>query len=75
MSELTYAISATSRNEIDFVGVPRTDTVLSTISRSSGDASIACAATWSTLSRTASVASRAAPPAITAVRLPPVPGP
>ena len=66
---------ATSEIVTDFDGVPRTDTTPSVISRSSGDASIMCAAMFITFSRTATVASRAAPPATTAVRLPPVPGP
>ena len=72
---LSNASLATSLSVTDFDGVPRTDTTLSEISRSSGDASIMWAAIASTLSRTATVASRAAPPATTAVRLPPVPGP
>ena len=72
---LSIAGLATSFMVTDFDGVPRTDTTLSAISRSSGAASIMWAATARTFSRTATVASRAAPPATTAVRLPPVPGP
>ena len=69
------ACLATSESVTDFDGVPRTDTTPSAISRSSGEASIMWAAMFITLSRTATVASRVAPPATTAVRLPPVPGP
>ena len=56
------------------VGVPRTETRPSSTSRSSGAASSRWAAISSTWSRTSSDAARAAPPATTAVRLPPVPG-
>ena len=59
----------------DRTGVPLTNTVPASMSRSSCAASSEWAATANTFSRTASVASRAAPPATTAVRLPPVPGP
>ena len=70
-----YAAAATSFSVTDLVGVPLTNTVPASMSRSSGAASSEWAATASTFSRTASVASLAAPPATTAVRLPPVPGP
>ena len=75
VSGFMYATVATSFMVIARDGVPRTATRPFSISRSSGEASIACAATASTLSRTARVAERAAPPAMTAVRLPPVPPP
>jgi hypothetical protein len=66
---------ATSAIVTDFDGVPFTDTVLSTTSRSSLLASSMWAAIATTFSRSDSLALRAAPPATTAVRLPPLPGP
>ena len=57
------------------VGVPTTWTRPSTISRSSGDASSWFATIASMRARTSCAAGRAAVPAITALRLPPVPGP
>ena len=70
-----YAIAATSAKWRPRVGVPRTDTRELATSRSSGAASRACAAIRTTLSRSSLAAACAAPPAITALRLPPVPGP
>ena len=73
---LVYEMSAISASGIASTGVPRTDTTPASISRSSGAASIECAAISKIFSRHLHrrVVARA-PLASTAVRLPPVPPP
>ena len=66
---------ATCAKDTDFDGVPRTDTTEAATSRSSGAASSMWAAMATTFSRSVVAADWAAPPRMTALRLPPVPGP
>src|SRR6478609_3583150 len=66
---------ATSVIDVALVGVPTTEIRPRSISRSSTAASRWWAAISSTLSRTRPAAELAAPLRITALRLPPVPGP
>ena len=68
-------MAATWASVIDAAGVPLTEITPSATSRSSAEASIRWAAMATTLSRTPEAADRAALPAMTAERLPPVPNP